>query len=211
MRFSQLTLFQLACASFFAGLMLSLVYDILYCTRMWLMPLQTRYTVPAIQKMRASRIKKGSAHKQKLLSLVVFFDDVLFCIIGAITLILLLYWLNNGAFRATAPLFMTTGFFLWHISVSNGIRIVLQWALFGIETVIYTLFVPIKRLILWITEKCKRNARIKHQKRCAKKREAYTKQQIQSISATAEKLLPIHVKNETQKGDNYAKHRKKAI
>ena len=210
MRFSQSAFFQLACASFIAGLMLSLVYDIFYCTRIWLIPSQARYAVPAIQKMRSSRIKKGSASKPKLLPVVVFFGDVFFCIMGAITLILLLYWLNNGIFRATAPLLMTIGFFLCHISASRKIRIAMQWVAFGTETLIYTLCIPIKRLMCWIIEKHQKNARIKHQKRCAKKRETYTKQQFQSIGTTAEKLLSIN-KNRMRKGDSYAKCRKKAI
>ena len=169
MRFSQSALFQLFCASFSAGLMLSLFYDILSCLHMWLMPSQTRYTVPAIQSMRASRIKKGSAKKAKALPVVVFFDDVLFCIISAITLVLLLYWMNNGAFRAAAPFFMAVGFFLWHVTISKGIRIAMQWISFGVETVIYTLCIPIKRLFSWIANKYKMKAQAKHQKRALDK------------------------------------------
>ena len=87
----------------------------------------------------------------------------------------------------------------------------MQWVAFGTETLIYTLCIPIKRLMCWFIEKHQKNARIKHQKRCDKKREAYTKQQFQSIGTTAEKLLPIYVKNKGKKGDDYAKHRKKAV
>ena len=211
MRFSQSALFQLFFASFLAGLMLSLFYDILSCAHIWLMPSQTRYTVPAIQRMRNPRIKKGSAKKAKALRVVVFFDDVLFCVISAITLVLLLYWMNNGAFRAAAPFLMAAGFFLWHVSVSKGIQIAMQWITFWVETVIYTLCIPIKRLFSWIADKCKMKAQAKHQKRCAQKRETYTRQQFQSIDTTAKKLLSIYVKNKEKKGDDYAKHRKKAV
>jgi hypothetical protein len=175
------------------------------------MPSQTRYTVPAIQKMRAARIGKRNERKPKILRAILFIDDVLFCIIGAITLILLLYWLNNGVFRATAPIFMTAGFFLWHISISKRIRIVIQWICFGIETVIYTLYIPVKCLMVRVADIYKKNAQAKHQKRCAKMRESYTKQQFQNIGATAENLFPISVKNRMQRVDNHAKRRKKAI
>ena len=191
--------------------MLSLFYDALYSTRIWLMPSPIRYSVPAIQKMRASRAKKGNAKKAKGLPVAVFLGDVLFCIVSALTLILLLYWLNNGAFRAAAPLFMAAGFFLWRISISKGFRIALQWIAFGIETVIYILCIPIKRLFTWIVQKYKKNAQIRHIKRSAKQREAYTKQELQNIAKTAERLLQIETKNRMQKGDSYARKSKKAV
>ena len=211
MSFSQSALFQLSCTSFLTGLMLSLFYDVLYCTRIWLMPSQTRYTVPAIQQIRAPRVKKGSARKSKSLPAVTFLNDVLFCIICAITLILLLYWLNNGVFRAATPLFMAAGFCLWHISASKWLRIAMQWITFGIETVLYTLCIPVKCLFHLIAEKHRKNIQTKHRKRCAKMREAYTKQQFQNIHATAEKLFLVDVNNKKKKGDGYAKHRKKAV
>ena len=211
MQLSQSALFYLFCASFLAGLALSLFYDVLYCTRIWMMPPQIRYSVGAIQKMRVSRPQKRSAKKAKGLSVAVFFEDVLFCIVCALTLILLLYWLNNGAFRAAAPLFMAAGFFLWRISISKGFRIALQWIAFGIETVIYTLCIPIKRLFTWIVQKYKKNAQIRHIKRSAKQREAYTKQELQNIAKTAERLLPIEVKSRMQKGESHARKSKKAV
>ena len=88
MQLSQSALFYLSCASFLAGLMLSLLYDVLYSTRIWLMPSPIRYSVPAIQKMRASRAKKGNAKKAKGLPVAVFLGDVLFCIVSALALIL---------------------------------------------------------------------------------------------------------------------------
>ena len=175
------------------------------------MPSQIRYNVPAIQKIRALRIKKGSAKKTKGLPVALFFGDVLFCIVSALTLILLLYWLNNGAFRAAAPLFMAVGFFLWHISVSKGIRIALQWVAFGLETLINTLCAPLKRLFVWIARKHKKNAQIRHIKRCEKQREAYTKQELQNIAKAAQRLLPIDAKNRMKKGDGHARQNKKAV
>jgi len=175
------------------------------------MPSQIRYNVPAIQKIRALRIKKGSAKKTKGLPVALFFGDVLFCIVSALTLILLLYWLNNGAFRAAAPLLMAVGFFLWHISVSKGIRIALQWVAFGLETLINTLCAPLKRLFVWIARKHKKNAQIRHIKRCEKQREAYTKQELQNIAKAAQRLLPIDAKNRMKKGDGHAGQNKKAV
>ena len=191
--------------------MLSIFYDLLYSSRLWLMPSQRRYTVPAIQKMHKVRIKKGNASNQKLLSIAVFLGDVLFCIVSAITLILLRYWLNNGAFRAGAPLLMILGFFLWRVSLSEGFRIALQWSVFGTETVVRVLFMPFKRLFTCVLEKVKAHLKARHKKHCEKQRRSYTKNEFQNIAKTAERLLPLPPKNRMQKGDDHAKHRKKAI
>ena len=211
MQLSQSALFYLSCASFLAGLLLSLFCDFLYMLRLWLIPYDIRYTVSAIQKLRSSRAKKGKQKKQKGLKVLVFLSDVLFCLVGAITLILLLYWLNNGVFRAAAPLCMAVGFWLWHVSLSKCVRIVLQWLAFGIETVLYTLVMPIKRLFALMARTYKKNAQKRHLKHLAKQRQSYTKQELQSIEKAAERLLPIYTKPRTQKGDSRAKQRKKAV
>ncbi len=211
MQLSQSALFQLSCASFLAGFLLALFCDLLYMTRLWLMPSAIRYTAPTIQRLRASRVKKGSCKKRKGLRVAIFFGDVLLCLVSAVTLILLLYWLNNGAFRAAAPLCMAVGFWLWHISISKGVRVTLQWLAFGIEMVIYALLMPVKLLFDAIAKTHKKNAQIRHKTRLAKERRNYTKQELQNIERAAERLLPTYSKSRTQKGDNRAKQRKKAV
>ena len=209
MQISQSALFRLCCASFLIGLLLALFYDFLYMTRLWLMPSNNRYTVPAIQNLRASRIKQKTAKKRNALHVVLFISDVFFCLVSALAIILLLYWLNNGAFRAVAPLCMALGFGLWRISVSKGVRIAFQWFAFGIETVIYTLLIPLKRLFTLIVRICKKKAQKRRYKRLTKQRQNYTKQHLQNIDRTVEQLLPIDVKTRMQKGDGRAKQNSK--
>ena len=211
MQLSQSALFRLSCASFVAGLLLALLCDILYMTRLWLTPSNIRYTASTIQRLRTSRVKQKNATRSNGLRLAIFFDDILFCLVCAITLILLLYWLNNGAFRAAAPLCMATGFWIWHIGISKGVRVGLQWLAFAIETVLYTLLIPIKRLVTWIVKVYKSNAQRRHLTRLTKVRKAYTKQELQSIDKAAEWLLPIYSKSRMQKGDNCARKNKKAV
>lgn len=211
MQISQSALFHLCAASFLAGLVLALLYDLLYMMRLWLIPSEVRYQVPKIQELRAPRIKKGSAKKRRAGSVVLFFQDVFFCLVCAITVILLLYWLNNGAFRAAAPICMAVGFGLWRISLSKGVRVALEWLAFGIETVIYTLLMPIKRLAAFLVAMCKRIAQKRHQKRLANKRKVYTKQTVQNVEIAVKMLLPTYTISRTQKGDGRAKQSKKAI
>ena len=211
MQISQSALFYLCAASFLVGLALALLYDFLYMMRLWLIPSEVRYHIPRIQELRASRIKKGSVKKHKWGSIVLFLQDVFFCLVCAITVILLLYWLNNGAFRAAAPICMAVGFWLWHISLSKGVRVALEWLAFGIETVIYALLMPIKRLFAFLAGMCKRIAQKRHQKRLANKRKIYTKQTVQNFEKAVQMLLPTYTISRTQKGDGRAKQNKKAV
>ena len=211
MQISQSALFYLCAASFLVGLALALFYDFLYMMRLWLIPSEMRYHVPRIQELRASRIKKGSVKKHKWGSVVLFLQDVLFCLVCAIAVILLLYWLNNGAFRAAAPICMAAAFGLWHISLSKGVRVALEWLAFGIETVIYALLMPIKRLFAFLAGMCKRIAQKRHQKRLANKRKIYTKQTVQNFEKAVQMLLPTYTISRTQKGDGRAKQNKKAV
>ena len=208
MQLSQSALFRLSCASFLAGLFLSLLLDLLYMTQLWAVPSNIRYSVPAIQRLRPqSKAKKGRSKSQKEVRISVFLGDVLFCIAGALTLILLLYWFNNGAFRAAAPLCMALGFWSCHISLSKGVRIALQWLAFGIERALLTLLLPVK----WVMQIYKKKAQKRRLGRLAKIRQGYTKKQLQSLEKAAEGLLPIETRNRMQKGEDRAKQRKKAV
>ena len=211
MHLSQFALFRLCCASFLAGIFLSLFCDVLATIRIWFTPSQLRYTISKIQRMRAFYVKKKDKKQPKGIKIAVFFEDVFFCLVCAITLILLLFWLNDGAFRAAAPLCMTIGFYLCHITVSKGARIVLQWVTFGIETLLRTLCFPIKKLIVCAIVIYRKSAQRRRAKRLEKQRQIYTYQAIQSIEKTAKKLLPDDIKNRIQKGDNRAGKSKKAV
>ena len=214
MQISQSALFCLCCASFLAGILLSLFYDALYMMRLWSIPSDCRYTVTKINALRASRTKKKTKGKRHLHRVSLFFGDILFCLVGALTLILLLYWLNNGAFRAAAPLCMALGFWLWHVSISKAARIAFQWLTFGIETAIRTLLIPIKCLTRWMAKiACKviQKQRIKCRR---KQRRTYTRKELEQIDRAVQRLLPLYNVSKTrmQKGASRAKaSSKKAV
>ncbi len=213
MQLSQSALLYLCCASFLAGVLLAFLYDLLYMSRLWLIPPCNRYTIPSIQKLRAKCVtgRKMEKNKTKSFQIALFLEDIIFCIFCALAVILLLYWLNDGAFRIAAPICMAVGFLLWRISLSRAIRIALQWLAFAIESLIYTLLLPLKYLFDLIIRVYKRNVQKQKQKQHTKRRQRYTKQVFQNINRTAEALLPIDEKTRTQKGETGAKQRKKAV
>ena len=190
---------------------MALFYDFLYMTRLWLLPSEKRYTVATIQRLRALRVKKGSAKRQIGFRIALFCDDVLFCIVGAVTLILLLYWLNDGAFRAAAPLCMGVGFAVWYLCLSKLSRIALQWVAFGVETVIAALLLPIKRLVTAIVKISVQNAQKQRQKRLARRRKLYTRQELQHIERAVGVLLSVNTNLKIQKGEGRARKGKKAV
>lgn len=194
--------------------MLSLFYDVLYIIRLLSIPTYCRYTVPKIKVLQASRTSKKTKGKLWIYRISLFFWDILFCLVCAVTLILLLYWLNNGAFRAAAPLCMTLGFGVWHISISKPIRIALQWLLFGIETAIHTLLMPIKRLAKFISKGCSNALKRRRYKHSKKQRQIYTQKELKQIDKAVRKLLPQYStkKQRMQKGVTRAKpSSKKAV
>ena len=211
MQISQSTFFQLSCASFLAGLALALLYDFLYMTRLWLLPSDKRYTVAGIQKLRVSRIKEGKNKARKGLQAALFWHDVFFCMFVALVIVLLLYFLNNGAFRAAAPLCMAVGFWLFKVTLSKSVRTMFQWLAFGIETIINTLITPIKRLFVWIVKRYKKIAQKQRQKRLFKQRQLYTQHTLQHIEQNTEMLLPIYKISRTKKGEGRARKSKKAV
>lgn len=191
MTISQSLLFRLFCTAFIAGILLSFSYDLLYALRLWLLPQNMRYTLPAIQKIVCKRDQKSTKGKWHAYRVMLFCEDIFFCLIAAFILILLLFWLNNGAFRAMAPLGMIIGFWLCHISFSKVLRAALQWCAFCIETVIYYLLKPLKTWMGCVRKACINIYRIQHNKHLYQKRQRYTKQERLQIDRAVQVLLPI--------------------
>ena len=189
MQLSQSAILMLLAASFAAGAFVAFLADVFYVLRLPLMPQHCRYTVPAIQKAVQARPQTGGAKGRKSIAAALFCGDVLLCLVGAIALILILYCFNNGVFRAVAPLSFALGATVWHFYLSKWARILLQWLAFGIETLIYVLLLPIRRLVALCIKLCKENARKRHKRRQKRQRQTHTNRELQSIDKTAHALL----------------------
>jgi hypothetical protein len=181
-------------ASFAAGGFVAFLADAFYVLRLPLMPQHRRYTVPAIQKAVQSRPQTGGAKGRKSIAVALFCTDVLLCLIGAIALILILYCFNNGVFRAVAPLSFAVGVTVWHFYLSKWARILLQWIVFGIETLIYVLLLPIRRIIALCIKLCKANAQKRHKRRQKRQRQIHTDRELQSIDKASQALLQFFTK-----------------
>ena len=87
----------------------------------------------------SGRMPRGARWKRTCRQAVLFSQDVLFGLIGGVTLILLLYYTNNGQFRGLAVIGMISGFFVYHHTLGRLIRLCTDW-----------MVAWIKRLIRWI-------------------------------------------------------------
>lgn len=119
MEVSQYALAWMLLSSFLCGLALGVCYDVLRLTRMCMgveLPLQAqrlrdRMALP--QKLRWTT-RKGQAPKNRKLSetakyIFLCAEDILFCVLIAITIVLLLYRANDGQFRLSAVALLLGG------------------------------------------------------------------------------------------------------
>ncbi len=92
-----------------------------------------------------------------LMSVLVFLEDILFCIIAALTEILLFYQMNDGVIRIYGLLLSFFGFYLYHISIgrliiffANRIIACSRYILYGISLIFST---P----IVWLYRKTRKH------------------------------------------------------
>lgn len=195
MQISQTDFFHLCYASALAGLALGFLYDLLYITQLWALPSNHRYTIPKIQRLLSSRKAK---HKQSSIlhafRLMRFIGDVFFCLASALVTILLLYCFNNGNFRAITPICMAICFLGWHIYLSKRVRCLLEWLAFFIETVVHIILKPIKYVFYRIAKSYKNHIAKQQFQLLCKQRQKHTKQTLQNINKTIEKLTFNRIK-----------------
>ena len=147
----------------------------------------------------------------KLLGVVIFIEDFLFCIVAGVAVILLFYELYNGKLRYVAFLFLALGFFLYRFTLGKGIRFCSEALAFGISCgaryLLYFAVQPIRLVGIWLWKCVIQKGRALVQKR---EREAQTKRwererdRMAAFLATGERITK---RKERQK----AKENEKAI
>ena len=126
----------------------------------------------------------------RLLKVIVFAEDFLFCVVAAVAMILLFYQINNGKLRFLAFPVAGVGFYLYRITLGRLVMVCSETVAFVLEAAIryvfFFLLFPLKwivnRIVLIIRKRWRRFV----EKRRARQRALYTKEY--------EKQLDIHVK-----------------
>ncbi len=205
MEISQFALARLLLYAFLTGGFLAVVYDILRVFRAFFDPSTScrihdwRLTV-ALPHLKTPL----PLQKHKCFGILLFAEDLIFCLFGAVLLILLFYEWNEGKIRIPAILCAIVGFFCYRILPGKLLTRLFEVVAFGIWVLFRYLFfflaLPQRLLwrgiraltaMLWQRYKQKRD-------RAARKR--MTKSEWERLALNAAGLLPITSQKEVDGG-----------
>jgi hypothetical protein len=142
MSISQAALGRLFGYAFLLGAILAFCYDLLRLTRIFFGVHYCRRGAKRLHEIRLPFIKPyGRRTERRALGIVVFFEDLLFCVFAAVAMILLFYQANNGNFRFPTLLAAGAGFLLYRGTVGRLVMLFSEVIAFFIETCVrYLLF-----------------------------------------------------------------------
>ena len=112
-------------------------------------------------KALSPRRKQAGTMKKKewIFDLILFFEDVAFCLLFSVVTVLLLYATNDGQWRTSVPVLMLVAFFGYRATLGRPIRQALAYLRALLSTILAwilaLLFFPI-RLAWYLTEKPRR-------------------------------------------------------
>ena len=134
------------------GIALGGVYDALRITRVFLGVHYSRRTARRLRSLRLPLLPPAKDRKESCaLGIVIFFEDLLFCIFSGVCLVLLFYAANNGNFRFFALLIVGIGFLLYRGTLGRLVTWFSETIAFVIETVFRYLafFIMFPLRLIW--------------------------------------------------------------
>ncbi|MBQ1963083.1 MAG: spore cortex biosynthesis protein YabQ [Clostridia bacterium] len=212
MEVSQYALMLLHVYALILGACLGLVYDGFRITRIFLGAHYSRRIAKQLQDLRLPFL----SHKEKnrdsgILGVAVFLEDLLFCVLTGLSLVILFYEMNNGKFRFLVLLCVGAGFLVYRFTLGRLIMYCSEWIAFAIATgaryLVFFLLLPFR--LLWnAILRCTKRVHA-HLKRARQKKNQrhYTAKQRARIDRDACGMIPI----EQKKGNQYGKGKQKAI
>ena len=196
---------------------LGVLYDCFRVTRVFFGAHYSRKMTKRIQEIRLPLLKPVVLNKKApFLDVAVFLGDLLFCLIAAVSVILLCYGMNDGGVRLLALFCCGAGFVLYRMTLCRVMLPLLEWGAFAFSCVVrygcFFLAYPIRRL----GQACRR---ILHRlgKTCAnwvqkQERRVYTDRVKRMASLDACGIIPEKGWNHIhRKGEKNGKRKKKAI
>ncbi len=218
MEISQVSLAWLYAYALLLGFISGFCYDLLRITRVFL---GVHYSRRAAEKIRElslpllkSRKRRGESHA---LGIVVFLEDLIFCLLTGIAVILLFYAVNNGKIRFSALLVSGVGFLLYRATLGRLMMLFSEVIAFCVEIAVryavFFLLYPFQKLVGWSVGRMrtvKRRASRMSQKRT---RRRYTERERERLSRNACGMIPDGMtKSRTPKrGKQIVKRNKKTI
>ena len=217
MNLSQAELAWLYLYALLLGVALAAVYDLLRITRVFL---GVRYSRRFAKRMRDVQLPflrpRPKRAESRALGVVVFFEDLFFCMFAAVALILLFYQANNGKFRFPALLAVGAGFLLYRGTLGRLVMLFSEVIAFFIETgVRYLLFFmlfPIRTLFGFVKKRLGLAAKRAQYTYRHSRRKHFTSDQIERVRRDACGMIPEKaMPKRTPKKGKYVAKRKKTI
>ncbi|MBO5295117.1 MAG: spore cortex biosynthesis protein YabQ [Clostridia bacterium] len=155
MSISQSALAWLYLYALLLGLGLGAVYDLLRITRVFLGVHYSQRAAKRLQNIRLPLLSPYRRKKEKrALGVIVFLEDLTFCLFSAISFILLFYIQNNGKIRFPVFLCAGAGFLLYRATLGKLIMLFSEVIAFFLETTAryaaFFLLYPIRKICGWI-------------------------------------------------------------
>lgn len=218
MEISQVSLAWLYFYALLLGITAGFLYDLLRITRVFLGVHYSRRAAKRIRDFQLplleKRNRRGESHA---LGTVVFIEDLIFCLVVGVAMILLFYGANSGRIRMLAFVAAGAGFLFYRATAGRLMMVFSEVIAFCVETAVrYALFFllyPIKFTLKFLKKRCvatKLRAKNASQKR---NRRRFTEKERERSQKNACGMIPENVgKVRTPKrGKQIVKSTKKAV
>lgn len=143
------------------GMGLGAFYDVFRITRVFLGVHYSRRTARRLQELRLPFLTPHKKHTEsRALGIVVFLEDLFFCVFTGIALVLLFYAANNGKFRFPVLLCAGVGFLLYRGTIGRPVMLFSEVIAFLIETairyIVFFLLFPLRILGRWVRKRIRK-------------------------------------------------------
>lgn len=136
-----------------------------------------------------------SLRKRRVVAFViVFLEDFLFCVVAAVSLILLFYEVNNGKVRPFAFFAAGIGFVVYRLTLAKPLRRLTErasrWIIRTMQSVLRTLLKPLRRVYRVVKGMIGKRLETLRAKTDRQKRKRHTAKMFALVETTAAGLLP---------------------
>jgi hypothetical protein len=179
------------------GIALGAFYDLFRITRVFL---GMHYSRRAANRLRERQLPllghRRRRRESRALGIVIFLEDLIFCMVAGILLVILFYEVNSGRFRFPALLCTGAGFLLYRGTLGRAVMLFSEVIAFVIETgvrylVFFTLY-PVRRTAGFLKHLAVKLHRRATLRRAHTLRRRYTAAQIARVRRDACGLLPTN-------------------
>ena len=135
MDISQAALARLYLYALLLGIGLGILYDLLRITRVFLGAHYSRRAARRLQELHLPLLRPRLKRREsRALGIVVFLEDLLFCLFAAVAMILLFYEANRGKIRFPALICVGAGFLLYRSTLGRLVMLSSEVIVFALDT-----------------------------------------------------------------------------